>query len=95
MSSYISDADLIDGNSFSSSFDSDFEEEFAPKTHSTTTIYEQPTFYVSSLGKCDLQHRTPKYSSNDRGDTNPKSQQPRGDIVLAVAAKLTNEQVFP
>jgi hypothetical protein len=95
MSRSISDPDLVDDNSLPSSFDSDFDEEFAPHTYPAITIYEQSTFYPSPLGKWNLQHRTPKHKSNDRGDTKPRPQQPLGDFVLAVAVKLTNEQVFP
>ncbi|CAN9313271.1 unnamed protein product [Alternaria sp. RS040] len=49
MSRGILNPDLIDGNSLSSSFDSDFDQEFAPQTYPNTTIYEQSTFYASPL----------------------------------------------
>jgi hypothetical protein len=54
MSRSILNPDLIDGNSLSLSFDSDFDEEFAPQTYPNTTcpnttIYEQSTFYASPL----------------------------------------------
>ncbi|CAN9294771.1 unnamed protein product [Alternaria alternata] len=50
MSRNISDPDLIDGNSLSSSSNSDFDEDFASQTYPAIAIHEQSMFYPSPLG---------------------------------------------